>query len=811
MSIPLVEMIKRIDPSNTILFFGAGSSIPSGAPSVDTIINHISEKLSIPVNGYNLSEIASLAEQTIGRRALISTLRQCFKHPSATGSLLNLPLYSWKNIYTTNYDQLIEQAYSRKEVNLSVFTSNFDFGLQPVPEVTKLHKLHGSIEKDIVDGSQSRIIISEADYDNTTDYREALFDAFRLDLTGGCLVIIGYSLSDPDIKNIINKAIDINRKIHTPSSINLLLYTKDENRASLYENRGITVSFGGIDEFFLELVKNREPNSKTFTFSGNPLDKTPVLNSISIDVGHAIKCGEKNVSAMYQGWPANYIDIESNVTFDRSLFRDVSNYLIIEDSLCATILGPSGIGKTTFARQIVLHFQKNHYHCWEHKNEHNLMPKMWREVAMDLKNTNQNGLLLLDDAHIHLFELNNLVDLLVADNNSNLKILITSTRSQWFPRVKTPNIFKRGQSFSLSKLDEVEVEKLLTLVDSSPDLKPLVENSFAGFSRTERKRRLTAKCESDTFVCMKNIFASEKFDDIVLREFAELDEKYREIYRLVSAMEDAGINVHRQLVVRILGIPAAQVSAALTNLVDIIHEHTISEREGIYGWSGRHPVIAGIVAKYKMKDEKEYYNLLENVIDNIVPSYDIEIRTIKQLCGFTTGISRFPNKNLRNKLLRKMISKVPGERIPRHRLIRYLIDINELEKAETEIRLFEHDFKADGPVKRFKIILMLERSKQTPGILKEDRRAILEMARDLAVKTIEQLPENKNILRTYCDVGVEYFLMTGDMTTFDDAMSKMREAEEKIGDPDITGLIIKYERIISGMEFEDNEIETCID
>ncbi len=808
MSISLPDMIKRIDPTNTILFFGAGSSIPSGAPSVDTIITQISEKLNIPVNGYSLSEIASITEQKIGRRALISVLRQCFKHPSATGSLLNLPLYKWKNIYTTNYDQLIEQAYERKKVDLSVFTSNFDFGIQPVPEVTKLHKLHGSIEKDIVDGNQSRIIISEADYDNTTDYREALFDAFKLDLTGGCLVIIGYSLSDPGIKDIVTKAIDINRKLHNPSSINLVLYTEDENRASLYENRGINVSFGGIDDFFLELVKSQEPCSKIYTYSGNPLDKTPVLNSITIDVAHAIKTSEKNVSAMYQGWPATYVDIESNITFERSLFRDVSNYLSLEDSICAIILGPSGIGKTTFARQVVLHFHKNDYHCWEHKNEHNLIPKMWREVARELEKTNQNGVLLLDDAHVNLYELNNLIDLLVTDGSSSLKLLLTSTRSQWFPRVKTPNIFKRGQSFPLNKLDEAEVEKLLTLVDSSTDLKPLVENSFAGFSRTERKRRLTAKCESDTFVCLKNIFASEKFDDIVLREFAELDEQHREVYRLVSAMEDAGINVHRQLVVRILGIPAAQVSASLTNLVDIIHEHTISEREGIYGWTGRHPVIAGIVAKYKMKDEKEYYKLLENVIDHIVPSYDIEIRTIKQLCGFTTGISRFPNKNLRNKLLRKMISKAPGERIPRHRLIRYLIDINELEKAETEIRLFEHDFKSDGTVKRFKIILMLERSKQTPGILKEDRIAILEMAKDLAIKTIEQLPENKNILRTYCDVGIEHFVMTGNMATFDDAMSKMREAEEKIGDPDITGLIVKYERVIAGMEFEDNIAES---
>ena len=274
----------------------------------------------------------------------------------------------------------------------------------------------------------------------------------------------------------------------------------------------------------------------------------------------------------------------------------------------------------------------------------------------------------------------------------------------------------------------------------------------------------------------------------------------QKIYRLVSAMESAGVNVHRQLVIRLLGIPAEAVSASLTYLIDIIHEYPVSEREGIYGWKGRHPVITDIVTKYKMTDEKEFYQLFETVIDNIIPTYDIEIRTIKQLCSFDSGISRFSDKHLRNKLLRKMISKVPGERIPRHRLIRYLIDINQLEKAETEIRLFENDFKTEGPVERFKIILLLARAERTPGILEEDRIAILEMARVKSVKAIERYKTNKNILKTYCDVGIEIYRKTQDPNTFDDAVAKLKEAEVRIGDPEITTSLIIFERQFSRLQ-----------
>lgn len=800
MSISLADLTKRINPSNTVLFFGAGSSLPSGAPSVSKLIEIFSSKFSLSSEGYSLSEITSLAEQKRSRKEMIECLRVPFRNLTATGSLLNLPLYNWKNIYTTNYDNLIEQSYSKKDRPLSVTSSNFDFTLQRVPEATKLFKLHGSIEKDEVDGVHSRIVITENDYDLTGEYREHLYESLKLDLAGSDLVVIGYSLADPHIKELVTKALDINSKSHNPATIYILLYTPDENRALLHERRGIKVAFGGLDDFFVALMKNAEV-STTYSSTGDPLDYSHVLRPVTKDVAHEIRSSYKDASAMFNGWPASYADISANLTFRRTQCPLIQTELDKEAISCVVILGASGTGKTTLAKQVMHAQNMRGWHAWEHKSDHTLLNSYWFEVATYLKSKSEQGILFVDDAHNHMNEVNSLVDLLASDENKNLKLILVSARNQWNPRVKTPNIFKRGKQYVLKGLDYSEVDELLTLVDTNPDLKPLVENNFSGFSRAERKRRLTVRCESDTFVCLKNIFASEKFDDIVLREFASLPEDYREVYRLVAAMESSGINVHRQLVIRLLGIPAQNVTASLTNLVDIIHEYVISEKDGIYGWKGRHPVITDIISQYKMTDIKEYYSLFEKVIDNIVPTYDVEIRTIRQLCGFEKGISRIPDKHVRNKLLRKMISIAPGERVPRHRLIRNLIDINELEKADTEIRLFENDFRADGPVHRFKIMLLLARAERTPGILDEDRIAILDKARALASHAVDRYKDNKDVMRIFCEVGIEIFKKTKDMSVFDEAMGKLRLAEERIGDPDITGLIIQYQRKISGHDY----------
>ena len=117
--------------------------------------------------------------------------------------------------------------------------------------------------------------------------------------------------------------------------------------------------------------------------------------------------------------------------------------------------------------------------------------------------------------------------------------------------------------------------------------------------------------------------------------------------------------------------------------------------------AAEHPVINQIITDFKFKEPDKVINLFEKVIENINPIYDIEIRSIRELCNLDYGIARIPDKRTQNRLLRQMISVAPGERVPRHRLIRNLIDMGESDPAETEIRVFEKDFNRDGPVARF--------------------------------------------------------------------------------------------------------------
>jgi len=805
MPLELSRLASELVPEQTVLFFGAGASVPSHAPSVARLMQHFEDVFQVPKEGYTLREYAGILEDMFTRRRLITELRSCFDKLKPTGSLLNLPLYSWKSIFSTNYDTLVEQCYEKKGVELSVCDSNFDFTAATRSGEVKLFKLHGTIQKDVADGHQSRIILTDADYDHTQAYREALYDRLRADFYGAELLIIGHSLADEDVKSIANRAAEITTKSLGVGRVTLLMYERDVNRAALWEKRGFRVCFGSIDDFFSAIATKLPYSTSYYRSPEQPLDHAPALRPVTIDVAHEV-AAIADVSRMFNGWAATYGDIQSGLTFKRTCVDEIEEYLDADNTICATLLGASGLGKTTAARQAVLRAKEKGYVCWEHKGDFDLAPREWLSVARSLSSFNAKGLLFIDDAHAHLFELNELLDALHSARLYDLKLILTSTRNHWNPRVKSASFYKVSREIPLRKLKPEEIDGLLNLVDSNPQVRLLVEESFSGFSRYEKRRRLIDRCESETFVCLKNIFSSEKFDDIILREYASLAPEHQEIYRIVAAMESSGIRVHRQLVIRLLGIPAESVRAALSYLTDIIHEYVINEREGLYGWKGRHSVIVGILTKYKYPETSALVELFERVIDAISPTYEVEIRTIRELCNIETGLPRIPDRSIQNRLLRKMMSIAPGERVPRHRLIRNLIDIGDFEKAEAEIRIFEKDFGRDAPVTRYRINILTGRALNSPGILEEDRLVILNQARDLAATAAVKYPDNKTILSAYCEVGVEIYRKTGDFAAYDAAMAGLKAAEARIEDPDISKIVRKYERLMAGHSGDEREL-----
>nr|WP_249797643.1 SIR2 family protein [Bradyrhizobium sp. 199] len=777
------------------MLFGSGSSMPSNAPSVQDLQRHFESKFGISASQYNLAEQTSIIEvSTRDRKTLIAELRTKFKGLEPTGALLNLPLLPWKCIFTTNYDTLIEDSYKRRSASCAVYSCNFDFGVDRDPDAIQIFKIHGTIDKDVADGNKSRIILTEGDYDQTADFREQLWDRLRADIAGNHLIVIGHSLADPDIKSVVDRALGLIQKSGGGGRVTLFSFTRDDGRALLFESRGISVCFGGIDDFFAGLTTLivRPPVAAPAT--GDPLDEQAGLRPTTIDIAHQVATAAPKVSAMFNGWPASYADIEAGYTFKRNVVIAIEGQFFKSDKHIAVVLGPAGTGKTTAARQLATNLLRAKVFCWEHKREQPLLSEAWRKVAQFLKSNGLVGCLIIDEAHLDLSDVNKLSDYLASDANVSLKLVLISSVNHWHPRVKVPSLHKAAQEYNLNRVQSNEIDRLLDLAEQIKDIRDLVERGFAGFSRPERRRRLTERCEADMFVCLKNIFSSDNFDDIILREYATLNPTLQDVYKSVAAMEWAGVHVHRQLIIRLLGIGASYVSNVVTDLADIIHEETVDERQGIFAWRGRHLVIMGIIAQQKYYLENSRFELFKRVVAAISPTYEIEIRTIRELCNVETGLATLTDKREQNIILRMMISTAPRERVPRHRLMRNLIALGEYDQADTEMRLFQKDFRsADGPTTRYKIDLAVARAIRSPGLMDEDRIVLLEKAREAAAAAAERFAVNKAVLTAYCEVGLATMKLTRRPDVFYAAIAQLKDAEDQTEDTDISRRVARLE------------------
>src|SRR5262249_11899739 len=155
------------------------------------------------------------------------------------------------------------------------------------------------------------------------------------------------------------------------------------------------------------------------------------------DVGRLVTSEPSNISSMFNGWPATYGDIVAGFTFRRTCVTDLVSKIEEAKLRNVVIVGASGVGKTTAARQILHKLASVGMFVWEHDSQSTLIPEAWLRVAAALTLQNQSGVLMVDDASAYMTELNILIDGLAARTLPNLKLVIVSAKANWAPRIKS--------------------------------------------------------------------------------------------------------------------------------------------------------------------------------------------------------------------------------------------------------------------------------------------------------------------------------------------------------------------------------------
>lgn len=195
------EALKKTSSSkNVVPFLGAGLSMPSGYPGWTRFLRSLQREshvnaaeLESLLDFGDYEEAAQLIHDDLGPALFNKQLQECFDRSCpATGAINLFPLvFPDSNVVTTNFDKLLESAFSGQSQGFDqvIFGSNLGEALRILNGGGRyLLKLHGSCET-----VANRVLLRE-DYDQAYGDSGVVERFFSRFLFGKSLLFVGCSL-----------------------------------------------------------------------------------------------------------------------------------------------------------------------------------------------------------------------------------------------------------------------------------------------------------------------------------------------------------------------------------------------------------------------------------------------------------------------------------------------------------------------------------------------------------------------------------------------------------------------------------------
>lgn len=220
---------------------GAGLSrnavVGSGAapPDWNGLAEGLRAELADPEDATDAVEVISAYAHAHGRPALVERVAKAIRAGEAAPgevhqALCRLPL---SVLMTTNFDNLLEDAFRSLDKPCHAVIDEPQLALKnPFPGPTLL-KVHGDLSR------PDRMILTEADFDTFLGSNPLLATVIASHFAQRSVVLIGYSLSDPDLRSIL--AVVRERLGHGARAIYSLEVGATDTKIARFERRGVRV------------------------------------------------------------------------------------------------------------------------------------------------------------------------------------------------------------------------------------------------------------------------------------------------------------------------------------------------------------------------------------------------------------------------------------------------------------------------------------------------------------------------------------------------------------------------------------------
>lgn len=255
-AIPL--LVGEIEKRRMSVFVGAGCSTPAGLPAWSSLLEKLLTKYKIKTKETNLLRLAARLERELGRLQFREEIiEQLTVSPDVTTPVYNSLTSLEVNSYiTTNYDQVLENSFRKKNIDPTIITQAED--LQTI-DPTKKHivKLHGDIK------SPTSLIITSKDYTKYKNTHRAFVEWLTADMARNTMLFLGTSFDDPRLSDaddhVINLFGDMRRRhFIVLKKPDVTTADQDETEQMLDDFEAICEDFSERDFFVIKISSYEE-------------------------------------------------------------------------------------------------------------------------------------------------------------------------------------------------------------------------------------------------------------------------------------------------------------------------------------------------------------------------------------------------------------------------------------------------------------------------------------------------------------------------------------------------------------------------
>lgn len=673
-----------------------------------------------------------------------------FEAGAAHWALVSLP---WDVIFTTNFDMLVEKAAVAPGAKAAgslktVLTSSAS--LTSFNEADILYyKLHGTV--DLANTPDGRLILTKSDYRFYEEYKKPLFRRLRTDLLSRNFLFVGYGLSDPNFRAILDDCREELGVQTLPLSYAIQHEFSSVQEAFWREKYNIQLIRADATEFLVTLKDTWFAESCEVV----PFLQRKAVEYLSLDpttrfqkVGDSFYlfrpgdcAGPSNPSAFFKGAEPTWADIREQVgphrdayeTLLEAIYPEIAEPEVGPSALLVT--GAAGTGKTTllrtFAYDIASAFAVPVFvHVAGTPLDTRVLTPL---VSVDKP---ERFIVLIDFAGEYIQELSLFWEE-IRQKKLPITLLLEERKNQWLVAKASVRTQLNPTEIELGTLTHGEITRILDALQNYGCLEKLT-----GTPREEQEAHFTALAHEDLLVALRELTTRNSFDKIVRSEFEKIPSpSARQAYLYVASVGQLDLAVRYETLVRVIRLRYDQLGPEIltpTQGILVNGGGTGSSRHNVsFRLRTRHPVIASIIFALAAPSDDEKFAVLNGLLSNLDPGFPEDYRLLTEITRRREIVHTFSDPSKRRALYDRIATILPGNPyVYQHRSI---IE-RELQEADEAVRFARMALKIDAknPVFQNTLGLALEcaaRSADADGL---KRQALLSEADKLFEEGIQR-------------------------------------------------------------------------